>query len=150
MADDTATPDDRTGFTRTTPALALAPTEVGTLPGSAGTDAEASVPARVGRYLVLDRLGHGGLGVGYSAYDPQLDRKVAIKLLRSVGELGPEAQKRLLREAQAMAKLSHINVIAVHDVGIVEEQLFIAMEFIKGQTLRAWMAASPPWRDVLA
>ncbi|HVI00461.1 MAG TPA: serine/threonine-protein kinase [Enhygromyxa sp.] len=107
----------------------------------------------LGRYLVLERLGMGGMGVVYAAYDPQLDRKVAIKLVRptsSHGSVG-DVRTRLLREAQAMAKLSHPNVVAVHDVGTVDKQIFVAMEFIDGVTLRAWLDVEPrDWRAALA
>lgn len=94
--------------------------------------------ATIGRYMVLSCLGAGGMGVVYSAYDPELDRKVAIKLLRS-GSVGSSSRTRFLREAQAMARLSHPNVINVFDVGTHHEQVFIAMEFIDGGTLTAWL-----------
>src|SRR5262249_12648919 len=95
----------------------------------------------LGRYVLLDCLGEGGMGIVYSAYDPQLDRKIALKLLLGEKE-GPhftEGRSRLLREAQAMARLSHPNVIAVHDVGTFDGQVFIAMEFVEGQTLTGWL-----------
>ncbi|MCA9698345.1 MAG: serine/threonine protein kinase, partial [Myxococcales bacterium] len=84
--------------------------------------------APLGRYLVLERLGMGGMGVVYAAYDPRLDRKVAIKLVRPVAEgddnsTGELVRTRLLREAQAMAKLAHPNVVTVHDVGTVDDQV---------------------------
>ncbi len=105
-------------------------------------------PDRIGRYRVLDRLGAGGMGVVYAAFDPELDRKVAIKLIR--GRPDAQAQARLLREAQAMARLSHPNVVACYDVGTFHGQIFIAMEFIRGETLGAWMKRSPRrWREVL-
>jgi eukaryotic-like serine/threonine-protein kinase len=110
----------------------------------------------IGRYVILDVVGAGGMGVVYAAYDPELDRKIAVKLLRrdvstapttSVGELG----KRLLREAQAMAKLSHPNVVSVYDAGSTKDgQVFVAMEFIQGQSLGRWLKlAERTWRDVL-
>jgi tetratricopeptide (TPR) repeat protein/predicted Ser/Thr protein kinase len=108
--------------------------------------------ASLGRYLVLERLGMGGMGVVYAAYDPQLDRKVAIKLVRPTATSGSigDVRMRLLREAQAMAKLSHPNVVAVHDVGTVDGQIFVAMEFIDGVTLRAWLdAESRSWMAAL-
>jgi tetratricopeptide (TPR) repeat protein/predicted Ser/Thr protein kinase len=143
------TTDD--SFVAAPTALLVPPsTEVGTTRDSRSSGAAAGVPIRLGRYVVLDRLGQGGMGVVYSAFDPELDRKVAIKLLRRVELLGEAAQRRLLREAQALARLSHTNVVAVHDVGIVDGQLFIAMEFVQGQTLRAWMAAPRRWQDALA
>jgi len=105
--------------------------------------------ALLGRYIVLNRLGVGGMGVVYTAFDPELDRKVAIKLLqhRGTGSMGPA---RLLREAKAMARLSHPGVITVHDVGLVDNQVFIAMELVEGGTLREWTAAAPrTWREVI-
>src|SRR5688572_4155474 len=100
--------------------------------------------ATLGRYLVLERLGIGGMGVVYAAYDPDLDRKVAIKLVRPFAKRrSGEATKRLLREAQAMATLTHPNVATVHDVGTVGDKVFVAMEFVDGPSLRAWLAAEP-------
>jgi tRNA A-37 threonylcarbamoyl transferase component Bud32/tetratricopeptide (TPR) repeat protein len=95
----------------------------------------------VGRYMVVDQLGKGGLGAVYSAYDPELDRKVAVKVLRTgAAREDPEnvMQIRLLREARAMAKLSHPNVVPVFDVGTYAGQVFVAMELIEGLTLRDW------------
>ncbi|HTM23158.1 MAG TPA: serine/threonine-protein kinase [Kofleriaceae bacterium] len=103
----------------------------------------------VGRYVIIERLGAGGMGVVYAAHDPELDRKVAIKLLREPGD--PARQARLQREAQAMARLSDANVIVVHDVGRHDEHLFVAMELIEGETLRQWLERTrPPWREVIA
>ncbi len=84
---------------------------------SSETDAETT-GRRIGRYVVLHHLGAGGMGTVFAAYDPELDRKVAIKLLRGSGE-GSEGQARLVREAQAMARLSHPHVVAVHAKGLV-------------------------------
>jgi eukaryotic-like serine/threonine-protein kinase len=106
----------------------------------------------LGRYVLLDPIGEGGLGVVYAAYDPELDRKVAIKLLRpraSRSTTATEGKTRLLREAQAMARLSHPNVVAVHDVGVHEDQVFIAMDLIEGETLTRWMARKRSAREVL-
>ncbi len=108
--------------------------------------------AKLGRYVVIDRVGAGGMGVVYAAYDPELDRKVALKVLRSSPKKHArnDQSARLIREAQAMAKLSHPNVITVHDVGTFEEQVFIAMEFIDGGTLGQWLAKERrTWRDIL-
>ena len=94
------------------------------------------------RYVVLDPIGRGGMGVVYSAYDPELDRKVALKLLRP--DLRTAAtgtgRSQLLAEAQAMARLSHPNIITVFDVGTWQEEVFFAMEFVRGQTLRSAQA----------
>jgi tetratricopeptide (TPR) repeat protein len=105
----------------------------------------------VGRYLVLERLGAGGMGVVYAAYDPELDRRVALKLLRT-GGLGLELEAGralLLREAQAMARVSHPHVVPVYDVGTFGEQVFLAMELVEAQTLRQWLSAAPrSWHEV--
>lgn len=110
--------------------------------------------ATLGRYLVVDRLGEGGMGVVYAAYDPELNRKVAIKLLRAfrTADGGPnnEGQARLLREAQAMARVQHPNVISVYDVGTLGDRVFVAMEFVEGSTLSRWVREEPrPWREVI-
>ena len=108
--------------------------------------------ASIGRYVVLGLVGRGGMGEVYAAYDPELDRKVAIKLLRVRGSQAEadEGRSRLLREAQAIAKLSHPNVVVVYDVGAFEDQVFMAMEFVDGHTLSYWMhAAARRWTEVL-
>jgi serine/threonine protein kinase len=97
-------------------------------------------PVKIGRFTVIDRLGEGGMGVVYTAYDDQLDRKVAVKVLR--GEATRQDQvgrTRLLREAQAMARLSHPNIVTVYEVGDLDDQVFIAMEFVRGVSLDAWL-----------
>ncbi|MEA2700290.1 MAG: eukaryotic-like serine/threonine-protein kinase, partial [Myxococcales bacterium] len=108
--------------------------------------------ARIGRYVVLERVGSGAMGVVYGAYDPELDRKIALKLLLKprAGAHKPSASARLLREAKAMARLAHPNVVAVHDVGLVDDQVFLAMEFLAGGTLRRWLQAEQrSWRQIL-
>jgi serine/threonine protein kinase len=106
----------------------------------------ATIPERattVARYILLDRIGAGGMGVVYSAYDPDLDRKVAIKLLHAgVGDGDDARRLRLAREAQAMARLAHPNVVAVHDVGVHAGELFVAMALVEGRTLGAWLRAA--------
>jgi eukaryotic-like serine/threonine-protein kinase len=100
---------------------------------------------RLDRYHILEIVGRGGMGVVYAAYDPDLDRKVALKVLHERG--GPvdaNAQRRLLREAQAMAKLAHPNVITVHEARAVEGRVFISMEFVEGGTLGRWLATQAP------
>ena len=103
---------------------------------------ESALPSGtlVGRYTILERVGAGGMGVVYAANDPELHRKVAIKLLRAESAR-PDAKgrARLLREAQAIARLPHPNVVAVYDVGTFAEQVFVAMEFVEGKTLGAWV-----------
>jgi len=120
-------------------------------------DAEPTVRSRasvvepgsvVGRHVVLHELGAGGMGVVYAAYDPELDRKVALKLLLP-GAGGDIARLRLLREAQALGRLSHPNVVGIHDVGTVGEQVWLAMEFVQGRTLQQWLETPRGWREVL-
>jgi tetratricopeptide (TPR) repeat protein/predicted Ser/Thr protein kinase len=103
-------------------------------------DARVGV-ARLGHHLLLDRIGEGGMGVVYAAYDVKLDRKVAIKLLRSRGNV--QAQRRMLREAQAMARISHPNVVQVYEIGEHDQQTFIVMEFVDGVTLKTWLGQGP-------
>ncbi len=109
---------------------------------------ERDLPSRqIGRFTVLGLVGRGGLGEVYAAYDPELDRRVALKVLVHADDRSGLA--RLRREAMAMARLSHPNVARVFDVGSIDSRLFIAMEFIRGQTLRAWLAEQPrSWREV--
>ncbi|GAB4564971.1 MAG: hypothetical protein Tsb0020_15520 [Haliangiales bacterium] len=94
---------------------------------------------KIGRFRILDSIGSGGMGEIFSAYDERLDRKVAIKLVHQNHSRAMRAQARLLREAQALAQLSHPNVVQVYEVGTADGQLFIAMEYIRGTTLRRWL-----------
>jgi tetratricopeptide (TPR) repeat protein len=105
----------------------------------------------VGRYVVISRLGAGGMGVVYAAFDPELDRRVALKLLRPDLRIDTEkGGSRLLREAQALARLSHPNLVTVFDVGVFQGSVFLAMELIDGGTLRDWTRGrNRPWRAVL-
>jgi len=101
---------------------------------------------RVGRYVLIRKLGAGGMGVVFAAYDPQLDRRVAIKLLRvdlvaSSGSV--RARERTLREARALARLIHPGIVAVHDAGFHKGELYIVMELVEGESLRDWLAAGP-------
>ncbi len=106
----------------------------------------------VGRYVILERVGAGGMGVVYAAYDRDLDRRVAIKLLHSSNRPDrTKGQSRLLREAQAMARLAHPNVVGVHEASTFQDRLFIAMEFVDGQTLGQWSKAETrSWRAVVS
>jgi len=142
------------------------PPTVGLGPGGQGEASHGAPPARpteapqrgqqVGRFVVLDIVGVGGMGVVLSAYDPKLDRKVALKLLRpgiNPDEGSGGARARLLREAQAMAKLRHPNVVAVYEVGEFRDQVFIAMEYVPGGNLVRWAderrSESGAWRKIV-
>ena len=123
-----------------------------TIPGpGAGARGDGAAPlaaaARIGRYAILNRIGEGGMGFVYAAYDERLDRRVAVKLLRQRPDA--DARARLLREAQALAQIAHPNVVAVHDAGETDDgHVFIAMELVEGQNLRSW-ARAHPWREVV-
>jgi len=107
--------------------------------------------ASIGRFQVLGLVGKGGMGEVYAAYDPELDRNVAIKLLRAGRNTGSdEARARMMREAQAIARVSHPNVVIVYDAGTHQDRVFIAMEFVEGHTLGYWMhARARTWPEVL-
>ncbi len=112
-------------------------------------DTSVDDPIRIGRFTVLTMLGEGGMGVVYAAYDLELDRKVAIKLVRETATAGTQGHTSMLREAQAMARLSHPNVVQIYEVGEHDQQVFVAMEFVKGRTLTAWLTEAPrTWRDI--
>ncbi len=105
----------------------------------------ATAGDRVGRYVLIRRIGAGGMGVVFAAYDPQLDRRVAIKLLRAelVATPGSNGRERTLREARALARLIHPGIVAVHDAGFHRGELYIVMELVEGESVRDWLAASP-------
>ena len=128
---------------------ATADTDAATADETAG---DPLIGTTVGRYRVLARLGAGGMGVVYRAHDPVLDRTVALKVLPPLDESRRAMlEARLRREAQALARLDHHNVLAVYDVGIARASLFVAMQFVDGTTLDQAIAAQhlPP-RDILA
>jgi len=108
-------------------------------------------PPRIDRFAVLRTLGAGGMGVVYAAYDEELDRRVAIKVVRDDVGAGAQGRERMKREAQAMAKVSHPNVVQVYQVGELDNgQLFVAMEFVKGINLADWLSAEERgWEEAL-
>lgn len=119
------------------PIDALAVTAGSTLPEQAS--ASSGLLRQLGRYRVERELGAGGMGVVYAAHDPELDRRVALKVLRNVDE---ESRARLRREARAMARLSHPNVVTVYEVGTADDRDYIAMELVDGTSLAEWLHAS--------
>ena len=150
---ETTVPAAAEGLDATAAALTAVPLALAATTG-VGTSSEGSALSRgslIGRYIVLDHLGEGAMGVVFAAIDPELDRKVAIKLLQA-GPLArdADARARLVREAQALARLSHPNVVGIFDVGTHRDQVWIAMELVVGRTLSAWLAERrPEWREVL-
>ena len=125
--------------------------------GLFGTEGQA---ATLDRYTLVREVGAGGGGLVYEAYDPKLDRKVALKLVRDSSTGGAEAQARLMREARALARLNHPNIVAVYDAGPFdvaaagssdqpnEQGVFISMELVDGTDLRKW-ATNRPWRQIV-
>ncbi|MFZ5442958.1 MAG: protein kinase domain-containing protein [Myxococcota bacterium] len=125
---------------RAVAALAATPDE--------GPARRVDTPTRIGRYVVLRFVGEGGMGRVYAAWDPVLDRKVALKLIHPLLDV-PAAREQLLTEARSMARVTHPNLVAIHDAGEDEGAVFIAMEFIDGQTLREWLRTKRPEREVV-
>lgn len=106
--------------------------------------------AMVERYVLVERIGRGVMGEVWVAIDPDLDRKVALKLLRRDRLEQVSNRERMLAEARAMARLTHPHVVTIHDVGEADGQLFIAMEYVDGESLEAWLARGPyPWQEAL-
>jgi tetratricopeptide (TPR) repeat protein len=116
-----------------------------------GHPGEPHVGDRIGRYLLMHRIGAGGMGVVFAAHDPELDRTVALKVLRtSQRDRGPAARARFVREAQAMARVTHPNVVEIYDVGTADDYVFIAMAFVDGLTLSSWLRAEHrSWREIV-
>jgi eukaryotic-like serine/threonine-protein kinase len=137
--------------TELSPSLGLAATAVQTVvdPGGgkrAGRPPESPLApgTRVGRYVIGKTLGVGGMGIVYTARDPDLGRDVAIKVMRpEFARAHGDATRRIIREAQAMARVAHPNVVSVFDVGTVDDRVFVAMERVSGRSLRDWLADAP-------
>src|ERR1044071_7003304 len=110
-----------------------------------GTALFGPAPAvQLGRFRLLERVGAGGMGTVYAAYDPDLDRGVALKIVR----VPAERRDAAFAEAQALARLSHPNVVPVHDVGLEGEHVTIVMEWVRGETLRRAVEGKP-WRQIV-
>jgi tetratricopeptide (TPR) repeat protein/predicted Ser/Thr protein kinase len=116
--------------------------------GSEPRTGDAELP-KIGRFTVTKRIGEGGMGVVFAAYDPELDRKLAIKLLRGHHRSDDRSRARLMREAQALGRLSHPNVVAVYEIGDWQGEVYVAMEFVPGETLRHWLVRPRPWLEIL-
>ncbi|MCR9164611.1 MAG: tetratricopeptide repeat protein [Nannocystaceae bacterium] len=127
-----------------------------TLPPQESTPTEGLGAGRLfGRYLIIEQVGAGGVGAVYAAYDPVLDRRVALKVLRARSDDATHADSHhhasLVREAKALASLSHPNVVTVHDVGREDDRTFIAMELVEGRDLSQWCKEreARTWRETL-
>ena len=120
---------------------------VGVLAGDSSAPAAQARAAtsgdRVGPYELRAPLGEGAAGVVWEAFEPQLQRSVALKLLRGGWLVEEQRSARLLREARAMARLAHPNVVAVYEAGEDRGQRYVAMELVRGGTLRAWLGRGP-------
>ncbi|HEX4955134.1 MAG TPA: serine/threonine-protein kinase [Thermoanaerobaculia bacterium] len=116
-----------------------------------GRGEELASARALDRYVLLEEIGRGGMGSVWAAWDRTLDRKVALKLLPLGSQSRHRATERLVREAQALARLAHPNVVAVHDAGTLDGRVFLAMELVEGESLRQWRGARQRgWREVLA
>ena len=100
---------------------------------------------RIGRYRIVERLGQGGMGVVYKAFDPQIERTVAIKVISGQRFDNPELRERFFREARAAGQLTHPNIIIVYDLGEEQGQPYLAMEFVDGVTLDVLMRSGEPF-----
>ena len=100
----------------------------------------------LGRYRLLEQVGTGGMGIVWGAWDPELERRVALKVMKPTLAA---ARERVVREGQALAKLSHPHVVPIYDVGVVDEEVYLVMEWVQGETLRAWMSEPRAVRDIV-
>ena len=113
--------------------------------------ARRAKPVAIDRYVIERAIGAGGMGEVFAAWDPELARKVAIKLVhRAIGSSDADANARLLREARALAQLDHPSIVPIHDVGTLGDRIWLAMEYIDGETLREWLRASRRRASILA
>src|SRR5690606_5375208 len=105
---------------------------------------------KIGRFAILEVIGSGGMGTVYAAHDPELDRKVAIKVVRGDPGSAPEAQARLVREARVLARLNHPHVVTIHESGVHDDQVFVVMEHVEGRTIAAWADERPrSWVEIV-
>lgn len=132
---------------------ATAPTQDGSLPTETTSDESRVIvrTTRIGRFSLLCEIGAGGMGTVFAAYDEQLDRKVALKILRKPRSGSDRQRLQILREARAAARVSHPNVVSVYEVNDTDGLIHIAMEYIDGETLHAWQSkGGHHWRQILS
>jgi eukaryotic-like serine/threonine-protein kinase len=118
--------------------------------GRRAAHADGPRGAMIGRFILLEEVGRGAMGIVYAAYDPQLDRKVALKLLHTDERDAPHLRARLLREAQTIASVDHTNVVKVHEAGTEGDDIYVAMEFAVGGTLRRWLQTPRSPAEIVA
>ncbi len=143
--------DDRSEPSVHAPQSSVATTALTDGPAVRVDDGELPAGTAIARYLVVSRLGAGGMGAVYLAYDPELDRRVALKVLHGTSAMRvADRRMQQLREAQALARLQHPNVVTIYDVGTFAETVWLSMELVEGRTLRAWCAERRhSWREIL-
>ena len=135
--------------------------DVGLSPDAAGAASllgmgqaeQTPLPGAIGRYRITRKIGEGGMGVVYAGFDPELQRDVAVKLIRAGQFRGrqEQASERLRREAQITAQLAHPNVVTIYDVGESEGGVYIAMELVDGPSLARWIRQDArTWREVIS
>jgi tetratricopeptide (TPR) repeat protein len=147
---DTRVDGPRTDLPSSLPSDDRTPVRAPPIGGRAADEPAIAIGSRIGRYVVLRRLGEGGMGVVYEALDPDLGRHVALKLLWP-GAHSADRARRMRREAQAMAQLNHSHVVKVFDVGTEGDQVYVAMELVDGDSLAAWLTRKTRGRrEVLA
>jgi eukaryotic-like serine/threonine-protein kinase len=144
MGNDSSGPGDKRPLTAPT----LTQTEAVADGAPAARQTAVTTGMTLGRYRLRERIGEGGMGVVFAAYDPELDRTVAVKVLHpGLGGAGSRGEERLRREGQTMARMAHPNVIRVYDVGVQGDIVFVAMEYIAGGTLKRWLEDAPRSAD---
>ncbi|MEJ2426360.1 MAG: serine/threonine-protein kinase, partial [Candidatus Thiodiazotropha sp.] len=102
-------------------------------------NSQKPMPESIGRFQLLEEVGEGAMSIVYKAFDPEINRILAIKLLRGELAADSEYRYRFLQEAKAAGKLTHPNIVTIFDVGEVEQGPYIAMEFLEGRTLEQMM-----------
>jgi len=143
---------DRQTVNEQWPESATAPTQDGDVgEGSVPDESKVIVQTtRLGRFMLLKEIGSGGMGTVFAAYDEQLDRKVALKILRKPRVGSARQRLQILREARAAARISHPNVVSIYEVNEADGLIHIAMEYVEGETLLKWQAkGGHQWRDIL-
>ena len=137
-------PDSIAGDQTTRTRTRVPPSEEVTRTGESMPTASKDSRASIDRFEIVRKLGSGAMGSVFEAHDPKLDRRVALKLLHADTDPEHRDSKRLLREARALARISHPNVVEIYDVGTDGDRVWLAMELVEGRTLKGWALANHP------